>query len=202
MIRTSFAAALAVPVLLAVPISSASANPPVAANFGCGGYCFKLFPHLHQHGPLFNYGPYYGYYPFAPYGPWDQYLRYDPNFYGEAGAQGGGNYYGRNPYLFNGQGHGSKGGFGGHGGCTSCGFWHASWNLGGWFRGHQWLNGGFGCKSCGGSVAPTGCSGCGSKVAAQPAVVDPLTRYNGFGSPLQSAGYYAGAPALNPLADR
>jgi hypothetical protein len=199
MIRTSLAAALAVPVLLAVPISSADANPPVAANFGCGGYCFKLFPHLHQHGPLFNYGPYYGYYPFAPYGPWDAYLRYDPNFYGDAGAHAGGNYYGKNPYLFN----GSRGGHGGSG-CTSCGFWHASWSFGGWFRGHQWLHGGFGCKShacnaCSGAPAAGGCDGSGS-APAHAAHADPVARYSGIGSPAQSAVFYPGAPALNPLA--
>jgi len=193
MIRTSLAAALAVPILLAVPISSASANPPVAANFGCGGYCFKLFPHLHQHGPLYNYGPYYGYYPFAPYGPWDQYLRYDPNFYGDAGAGGGA--FGKNPYLF-----GGHGGRGEKDGCSSCGFWHASWNLGGWFRGHQWLQGGFGCKSCGKSGAPVAdvCNGCGTAKPVHEG--DPVQRYNGIGNPAQSAGFYAGAPALNPLA--
>lgn len=195
MIRTSFAAALAVPILLAVPISSASANPPVAANFGCGGYCFKLFPHLHQHGPLYNYGPYYGYYPFAPYGPWDQYLRYDPYFYGDPGAAGGGA-FGKNPYLFG--GHGGRGGFGGKDGCSSCGFWHASWNFGGWFRGHQWLQGGFGCKSCGGSHAKGDCDGCGA--AAPAAHADPVQRCNGIGNPAQSAVFYAGVPALNPLA--
>lgn len=192
MIRTSLAAALAVPVLLSVPISSASANPPVAANFGCGGYCFKLFPHLHQHGPLYNYGPYYGYYPFAPYGPWDAYLRYDPNFYGDAGGYGGGNYFGKNPYLFNGSGL-----RGGHDGCTSCGFWHASWSFGGWFRGHQWLQGGFGCKSCG--KGASSCDGCGSSAAAHAGTVDPVTRYNGIGNPAQSAAFYSGAPTLNPL---
>jgi hypothetical protein len=199
MIRTSLAAALAVPILLAVPLSSASANPPVAKNFGCGGYCFKLFPHLHQHGPLFNYGPYYGYYPFAPYGPWDQYLRYDPNFYGDAGAQAGGNYFGKNPYLFTGNGLGGRGG---HGGCSSCGFWHASWTFGGWFRGHQWLQGGFGCKSCGGSAAPatSECNGC--TAPAHAAHADPVARYNGVGNPAQSSGFYAGVPALNPLAGK
>jgi hypothetical protein len=36
----------------------------------------KLFPGIHQHGPLVNYGPYQGYYPFEPYGPWTSDLRY------------------------------------------------------------------------------------------------------------------------------
>lgn len=43
----------------------------------CGGTCSRLFPHIHQHGPLVNYGPYQGYYPFEPYGPWTSDLRYN-----------------------------------------------------------------------------------------------------------------------------
>lgn len=54
--------------------------------FGCPfGFCFRLFPGLHQHGPLVNYGPYSGYYPFEPYGPWTSDLRYN----GPAGPQVG-----------------------------------------------------------------------------------------------------------------
>jgi hypothetical protein len=85
--------------LLAAPAALASAAPVQAqgcASGGCGGpaafggrpgfqvppfgcpfgFCFKLFPGLHQNGPLVNYGPYEGYYPFQPYGPWTSDLRY------------------------------------------------------------------------------------------------------------------------------
>lgn len=86
--------------LLAAPVALASAAPVQAQGcpgggcgsaaayfggrpgfqvppFGCPfGFCFKLFPGMHQHGPLVNYGPYEGYYPFAPYGPWTSDLRY------------------------------------------------------------------------------------------------------------------------------
>ena len=71
------AAVLAVPAFL-INTEVASANPPPGlAQYGCAGFCMKMFPFIHQHGPLFNYGPYYGYYPFEPYGPWDAYLRYN-----------------------------------------------------------------------------------------------------------------------------
>lgn len=194
--RLSVAALLAVPLLLAVPTGHAAANPPYQ-GFGCGDFCLGLFKNIHAHGPLFNYGPYYGYYPFAPYGPWDAYLRYDPYFYGDPAANrgGGGNYYGWNPRLSGLFGHG------GHGhahGCSSCGFHHASWLHGGWFRGHEWLHGGLfhqskpACSSCSGGVA----------VAAQ---VQPtgnvLARYSGVGTADQSAVFYTATPTLNPLLD-
>ena len=77
---------LALPLLLAAG-QTTSANPPGFGfpgtrfggcnQFGCGGFCLNLFPHMSQHGPLVNYGPYSGYYPFAPYGPWDENLRYN-----------------------------------------------------------------------------------------------------------------------------
>ena len=88
--------------LLAGPVALASAEPARAqgcATGGCGiggggaplgrpgfgvppfgcpfGFCMKLFPGIHQHGPLVNYGPYSGYYPFEPYGPWTSDLRYN-----------------------------------------------------------------------------------------------------------------------------
>jgi hypothetical protein len=85
MTRTFRAGLLALPLLLAAG-QAASANPygfgipgtrfGGCYQYGCGGFCFNLFPHLNQHGPLVNYGPYSGYYPFAPYGPWDENLRY------------------------------------------------------------------------------------------------------------------------------
>ncbi|MBN9120851.1 MAG: hypothetical protein J0I06_17155 [Planctomycetes bacterium] len=187
--RFSLTALLAVPLLL-VGSGTLRAHPPVAANFGCAGYCFKLFPYIHQHGPLFNYGPYYGYYPFTPYGPWDAYLRYDPLFYGDQSAQVTGNVYGRNPRL----GYLHAPAWFHKAGCTSCGFHHASWLQGGWFRGHKWLDGGHGdhhhagCTSCGGvAVAP-----------APAATRDPAAKYSGIGSPAQSAVFYAATPTLDP----
>ena len=189
---------LALPLLLFTVQRDAAANPLGTDGFGfrCGGPCLKMFPHIHQHGPLYNYGPYYGYYPFAPYGPWDQYLRYDPNFYGDQNADGGGgNYYGRNPnlpYL------GGLGGLGrglghGHGhGCSTCGFAHASWLHGGWFRGHTWFHGH--------GHATSGCSSCGGIAVAAPAVPtgDAVARYAGVGNPGQSAVFYAATPTLDP----
>ena len=191
--RLSIAALVAVPLLFFTGPGHVTANPPGTANFGCGGACLKLFPHIHQHGPLFNYGPYYGYYPFKPYGPWDEYLRYDPNFYGDAGA-GAGNMYGRNPLL---PGLGSiLGGAGGwfkHG-CVSCGgFWHASWLHGGWFRGHTWLTGSHGGHK-------SGCSSCGGVATAAPVAPtgDATARYAGVGTPTQSAVFYSATPTLDP----
>ncbi|MDY3562959.1 hypothetical protein R5W23_004442 [Gemmata sp. JC673] len=186
--RLSTAALLAVPLLFLVTPQTASANPPYN-GFGCGDHCLGMFRKIHQHGPLFNYGPYYGYYPFAPYGPWDQYLRYDPNFYGESGM------YGRGPGPFGryGQLH-----LGGHkSGCSSCGFWHASWLQGGWFKGHTWLSG-----SRHGHTAPA-CSSCGGVASATPAphTGDALARYSGFGSAAQSAVFYGSTPTLNPVLD-
>jgi hypothetical protein len=179
-------ATLAVPLLFISPNKADANPPPNLAQFGCAGYCFKMFKHIHQHGPLFNYGPYYGYYPFAPYGPWDAYLRYDPNFYGNTGAALGGNAYGLNP------------GFLPHVQAVVHHFSHASWLHGGWYRGHKWLDGGHGdagaapaCSSCGGVAEPTG-PDCGR---------DPLSCYSGVGRPAQSAVFYKSAPTLNPVLD-
>jgi hypothetical protein len=198
-------ALLAVPLLLFAPFGKVSANPPGYQNFGCGGYCFKLFPHIHQHGPLFNYGPYYGYYPFKPYGPWDAYLRYDPFFYGDPYAnwnaapppeQQAGNMYGRNRLLGeHGWGHGGLHSLGLKHGCLTCGFWHASWLHGGWFKGHAWLTAPHGlfhksCKSCGGIAQ------------ASPLVPSNVTaRYSGIGTPAQSAVFYTATPTLDPVLD-
>ncbi|HKB37157.1 MAG TPA: hypothetical protein VKD72_11935 [Gemmataceae bacterium] len=189
--RFSIPALLALPLLLlAVPNKATAGSPDNSCTYGlgCGGRCLHLFSGIHQHGPLFNYGPYYGYYPFKPYGPWDEYLRYDPFFYGDMGA-GGGNFYGRNPHLptFNGL---SKGGLG----CHTCGFWHASWLQGGWFRGHNWIHGKdhkSGCKSCGGlaQVTPPAQTG------------DAFARLNGVGTAAQSSVFYDETPTLNPAAE-
>lgn len=56
------------------------------SHMGCGGFCFRLFGGIHQHGPLYNYGPYVGYYPFAPYGPWDANLNYVGPYPPQAGC--------------------------------------------------------------------------------------------------------------------
>ena len=173
--RLSIAALVAVPLLFFAGPGPVAANPPGAEFFrGCSGACSKLFPHIHQHGPLFNYGPYYGYYPFAPYGPWDQYLRYDPNFYNQGGSS-----------------HGHRLGSA----CSSCnGFWHASWLHGGWFKGHTWLSGSHhGCQK-------SGCSSCGGVATATPVAPNgnATARYAGVGSPAQSAVFYSATPTLDP----
>jgi hypothetical protein len=193
--RTSIAALLAAPLLLAIP-SFSLANPPgpCFTHFGCGGGCISLFSKLHQHGPLFNYGPYYGYPPFEPYGPWNAYLQYNPWYYGT------------------GNGGGGRGGHGGH--CGHCG-WHAPWKQGGWFAncGHireglpGWFQGkhchhcgkAAPCNTCGGGAAAA--TGCGAQPAAPTAPAsNPMTRISGIGSAGDSAVFYAGLPSLDPEA--
>lgn len=61
-------------------VSAQTPAKPCWAPFGGPGLCVGLFPHIHQHGPLYNYGPYYGYPPFEPYGPWTAQLRYNPTY--------------------------------------------------------------------------------------------------------------------------
>lgn len=209
--RLLLSAFLAVPLLLIATSEQAKANPPDLRGFGCSGLCLGLFPGIHQHGPLFNYGPYYGYYPFKPYGPWDAYLRYDPFFYGDPyrnwkppGDQvpeqpESGNMYGWNPKLHSHSWrHGIRVGSVNlfhHHGCSSCGFWHASWLHGGWFRGHSWLNGGFGHGH------KSGCSSCGGVASVAPVLPtgEVTARYSGFGSPAQSAVFYSASPTLDPM---
>ena len=193
--RLSAAALLAVPLLL-LGSGRAGANPPYQ-GFGCGDYCLGMFKKLHQHGPLFNYGPYYGYYPFAPYGPWDAYLRYDPALAGYGG--GGGNQFGLNPRLAGllaglhglGAGHG-------HGGCSSCGFHHASWLHGGWFKGHSWLHG-----SSHGHGHKSSCSTCGGVASATPqAPAAPATAQLALivvSAVLRYSSATQGSPGLSPL---
>lgn len=191
--RLLLTAVLAVPLLL-INTETASANPPPGlAQYGCGGFCMKMFPFIHQHGPLFNYGPYYGYYPFAPYGPWDAYLRYDPSFYGNQGGGLGAYAYGLNPRFLPHVQALAHHDWHSHGG-----FWHASWLQGGWFRGHKWLDGGHGCGGSGGHSGS--CSSCGG-VASAPVVNsgrDPIASYSGIGQPAQSSVYYGATPTLNP----
>jgi|GEM_PF-1986370 len=193
--RLSLTAILAVPLLLLTDAKSVNAFPVDTRGMKCGSIVFAIFPHAFQEGPLYNYGPYFGYYPFKPYGPWDAYLRYDPFFYGDPYAnwgmtQGGGRNFGHG-----GLGHSGKFGnlFHKHG-CFTCGFWHASWLHGGWFRGHVWLHGGFAklhkpvCKTCGGigvasATTPTG---------------NVTDRYSGIGDPAQSAIFYSSMPTLDP----
>ena len=98
--RTLLAALLSLSAL-AVSGPAASAQCPggqcgPSASFGpsCGPFCipcFRLFSHIHQHGPLYNYGPYAGYYPFEPYGPWDANLNYNGPLGGQCGPNGCGN---------------------------------------------------------------------------------------------------------------
>jgi hypothetical protein len=181
-------AILAVPFLLASS-GTVRANPLGAEYFGCAGHCMKMFPFIHQHGPLFNYGPYYGYYPFCPYGPWDAYLRFDPN-YVATGITG--DVYGLHPRIR--QNLQTLHTAISYVGSCAADFWHASWLHGGWYRGHKWLDGGHGC----GQVP--GCSSCGGvAVLEQPAPIgDPVTKYRGIGTPAQSSVFYGATPTLDP----
>ena len=181
MTRLASAALLAAPLLLGVAGPAAANNGPCTFGLGCGGTCLRLFPHIHQHGPLFNYGPYYGYPPFEPYGYWNSYLQYTgpvppPGGYGAGGGAGaygwlhggypstfGGGY----PHPLHGHGHGGQGA-----GCSSCGGSHAHGH------GHQ-----------------SGCSTCGSVAATYVNTGNVLDRYTGVGNPAASAAYYADGPA-------
>jgi hypothetical protein len=202
-------ALLAVPliVLFSTGTTRANSNSYTSHGFGCFDWCFRCFPHLNQNGPLFNYGPYYGYYPFQPYGPWDAYLRYNPFYYGDPyadfgnkqypGNDGGYGRYGLNTHL---QRIGLPGSslFHKHG-CTHCGFWHASWLHGGWFRGHAWLQSHPSLFTSHGHHKPA-CSKCGGLAVAEAPDQrgDVLARYTGFGSPAQSAVFYPITPTLDP----
>lgn len=143
-------------------VAGMAQGPCTPFGHGCGGFCFKLFPHLHHHGPLVNYGPYYGYYPFEPYGPWNAQLQY-------TGPRPGENSCG---WL-----HGKCKGCGKHGwgwgrngqidGCDGCGHGHGRYATGVWANvkcrlfpaSHK--AGKLGCDSCGATTATAGCAGCG-----------------------------------------
>lgn len=174
MTRIAAAVLLAIPLLVGTAGTTAANDGPCTFGLGCGGHCLRLFPRIHQHGPLFNYGPYYGYPPFEPYGYWNSYLQYtgpvpDPVYgYGT----GGGNYYGwrngGNPHTFGGGfPHPVRGGAGLlHGG-------------GGIIHGHK--HGG-------------GCSTCGTVAGNYLNTGNALDRYTGVGDPAASKAYYADAP--------
>jgi hypothetical protein len=132
--RIATAALLAAPLLLGTAGTSPANNGPCTFGLGCGGYALRLFPLIHQHGPLFNYGPYYGYPPFEPYGYWNSYLQYTGPVPPPNPAYNSGNAYGWN--------HGGHGGVfpRGGAGCSTCG--------GGLLHGHK-----RGCNSCGASAA-------------------------------------------------
>lgn len=167
-------ASVAVPVALMLLGSggAAKANGPYSLfGLGCGGTCLNLFPHIHQHGPLFNYGPYYGYPPFEPYGNWNAYLQYTgPAVGGHGGGGGGGNQYG---WIHGGNPHTWGGGNP-----------HPLHHGGGLFHhGHK-----------GSTSTCTSCSTAAGTYLNSQAVTD---RYTGVGSPAASAAYYADSPALN-----
>jgi hypothetical protein len=177
------AALLAAPLLLGGAGVAAANNGPCTFGLGCGGHCLRLFPHIHQHGPLYNYGPYYGYPPFEPYGYWNSYLHYTgpvpgPGHGGGVGAGAYGWIHGGHPNTF------------GHGG-------HQLTNRGGLFHPHG--AGGAGCSTCGGGHQhghKSGCSSCGSAAATYLNAGDPVARYTGVGDPVASGAYYTGTPAL------
>lgn len=180
MTRLALAATVAA-LLLAGGDRPAAANGPYGANLRCGGFCLRMFPFIHQHGPLYNYGPYYGYPPFEPYGPWDAYLRYTgpdprhpgPGAYGWVhGWQPGERLHAVGDRLHNGNGllhHKDGGGLFHHKdkdkGCSTCG------------SGHH--------------AHASGCTSCGATAANYLKAGDPLARYSGYGHPRASAAFYA-----------
>jgi hypothetical protein len=182
------AALLAAPLLLAAPRTALAGPGSCTYGYGCGGLCLNLFPHIHQHGPLFNYGPYYGYPPFEPYGYWNPYLQYT----GPVGPQGGGgcchglHKWGQgNPHPLCGTG------LLGHGGGGTCGGLHGV--LGGGLGGGGHVVGHHGCSTCGHAGK---CHSCGSVAAADATSGSVFDRYAGYGAPSYSAAYYVGTPGL------
>lgn len=176
--RIAIAALLAVPLLLA-GAGQAAAGPGPFGTFGCAS-CIKLFPHIHQHGPLYNYGPYYGYPPFEPYGYWNPYLQYTGPVgpqYTEGHSHNFGHRHGNLHPLF---GHG-LGGVGchscGHRGVISGKILHGG--LGGWHKGGH-----------------HGCTSCGEVAAVDASNGYVFNRYTGYGDPAASAAYYHGTPSL------
>jgi hypothetical protein len=155
--------------------NTASANDgPCSFGYGCWGCTLRMFPKIHQHGPLFNYGPYYGYPPFEPYGNWNSYLQYTgptevPGGHGWHAAPGAGAYgwiHGPNPHTFgHGNPHPLRGGNGG-------GLFH---------RGHG--------KS-------GECSTCGSVAEQVVTSGKAFDRFTGVGTPAHSQAYYADSPQL------
>jgi hypothetical protein len=172
--RIALAALLAGLVLLGSTAPAAANDGPGTFGLGCWGNGLRLWPSIHQHGPLFNYGPYYGYPPFEPYGYWNAYLQYTGPVPPPGGAGGGPGAYGwihgPNPHTF------------------GNGFPHPL-NLGGGGLLHR---GGGGILHRGKS---TGCSSCGAaeQIATSGNAVD---RLNGIGTPAASRAYYAEGPNI------
>jgi hypothetical protein len=126
--------ALLAALLLAGSSKAPAYDGPGTYGLGCSGWALYCFPHIHQHGPLFNYGPYYGYPPFEPYGYWNAYLHYTGPDPATSGYGGGGQYgwiHGGYPHVW-GSGNPHPLHSGSHhpgllhrGGCSSCGL-HAA----------------------------------------------------------------------------
>jgi hypothetical protein len=176
--------------LLLAGTGVASGNPgPCTFGYGCGGHCFRLFPRMHQEGPLFNYGPYYGYPPFEPYGYWNAYLQYT----GPVGGHGGGGWGGGGcgPHGCNKLHHANPHPwFGHHGG--DCASGHCGRSI---FDGSL-LNGGLGGSHLHHEHKPKTCHNCGSVAAADIDARPVLERYAGYGEPVLAAAYYVNTPGL------
>ena len=121
--RFTLAALLAALGFLTPSIASTNDNPCTYGLPGHWSCALRLFPKMHQHGPLYNYGPYYGYPPFEPYGYWNSNLQYTgPNPI--PAGQGQGSYgwiHGPNQGTFGGGFPHPLRGRGQSGGCSTCG---------------------------------------------------------------------------------
>lgn len=163
--RFTLAAVLAALGFLTPGTASANDNP---CSYGLGhwGCTLRIFPFIHQHGPLYNYGPYYGYPPFEPYGWWNSYLQYTgPNPIPAGTGQGAyGWIHGPNPHTF-----------------------------GGGFP-HPVLGGGAGILHRGHSSG--GCSSCGAAAEQVVTSGNAVDRFTGVGTPAHTQAYYADSPQL------
>ena len=137
---------------------------PPAGHFSAG---FRIFPLIHQEGPLVNYGPFSGYYPFEPYGPWTSDLKYTGSLQAPPGhfARHGGGGAAATGHIRLSELSGG-GGFGHHGGihhspCGSCSSGH-TWgsysmatlkNVGHRVHGPHHLHHG-GCATCQSAIQP------------------------------------------------
>ncbi len=134
---------------------------PPAGHFSAG---FRIFPLIHQEGPLVNYGPYSGYYPFEPYGPWTSDLQYTGSLQAPPGHFARHSGTGATGHIR--LSELSGGGFGHHGGihhspCGSCSSGH-TWgsyslatlkNVGHRVHGSHHLHHG-GCSNCQSAIQP------------------------------------------------
>ena len=144
---------------------------PSTYGLGCWGNALRIFPFIHQHGPLYNYGPYYGYPPFEPYGNWNSYLQYTGPVPAPSGAGNGNAYgwiHGSNPHTF-GQGNPHPLHLGGHGVLTRPGIIHGR---------------------------PSGCSSCGAAAEQVVNSGNAIDRYTGIGKPSDSHPFYAESPSI------